>query len=196
MPCYDAARASSCGRRQDRAATFSKVERLIGTSLGQFRIVSELGAGAMGVVYRAHDERLRRDVALKVIAPGLLSSADARKTFHREALALSRLNHPGIATVHDFQSTSERDFLVMELIPGESLDERFRRGPLPEPEVIALGIQLADGLEAAHRAGVIHRDLKPGNLRVTPDGRLKILDFGLAKWLGVDTASLASHTAS
>jgi serine/threonine-protein kinase len=169
---------------------------LIGTRFGQFRIEAELGSGAMGVVYRAHDERLHRDVALKFISAGLLASPEARKTFHREALALSRLNHPAIATVHDFQSTSERDFLVMEFIPGESLDVRFARGPLPEAEVVAIGIQLAEGLEAAHRAGVIHRDLKPGNLRVTPEGRLKILDFGLAKRLRGDAASVASLTAT
>ncbi len=167
---------------------------MIGTVLGQFRIEAELGSGAMGVVYRARDERLHRDVALKFIAPDLLASSEARGTFHREALALSRLNHPGIATVHDFQSSEGRDFLVMEYIAGDSLDQRFARGPLSETEVIALGVQLAEGLAAAHRAGVIHRDLKPGNLRMTPEGRLKILDFGLAKWLGRETASVAHVT--
>jgi eukaryotic-like serine/threonine-protein kinase len=160
---------------------------VIGRTLGQFHVLEKLGAGGMGVVYRARDGRLHRDVALKFLPPGILASQQARHRFHREALALSRLNHPGIATVYDFQTVDEMDFLVMEYIPGESLDERIARGPIPEPELIEIGVQLADGLAEAHRCGVIHRDLKPGNIMVKPDGRLKILDFGLAQWLGTES---------
>jgi len=155
---------------------------MIGENLGQFRILEKLGSGAMGVVYRARDGRLHRDVALKLLPPGTLQDDSIRRSFHHEALALSRLNHPGIATVHEFQSADGRDFLVMEYIAGDSLDRRIARGPLPEAEVIELGLQFAEALAEAHRQGVIHRDLKPANLRVTPEGRLKILDFGLARW--------------
>ena len=154
---------------------------IIGRTLGHYRVLEQIGAGGMGVVYRAHDERLDRDVALKVLPPGTLADDSARKRFRKEAVALSRLNHPNIATVHDFDTQENVDFLVTELVPGRTLNERLAAGPLPEKEVLQIGLQLADGLEAAHREGVIHRDLKPGNLRLTPEGRLKILDFGLAK---------------
>ena len=149
-------------------------------TLSHYRILEQIGAGGMGVVFRAHDERLDRDVALKVLPPGTVAEMDARKRFHKEALTLSKLNHPNIATVHDFDTQEGTDFLVEELIEGLSLDSMLLSGPLAEREIIDLGLQLAEGLAAAHRHGVIHRDLKPGNVRVTPDGRLKILDFGLA----------------
>ncbi len=148
----------------------------------------------MGVVYRAHDERLERDVALKVLPPGTLADDFARKRFRKEALALSRLSHPNIATVFDFDTQEGTDFLVTELIEGVTLDNKLAAGPLPEKEVILIGMQMAEGLVAAHREGVIHRDLKPGNLRLTPEGRLKILDFGLAK--RVDPADQSTVTQS
>lgn len=134
----------------------------------------------MGIVYRAHDERLSRDLAIKVLSPGSLGSAAARKRFRNEALVLSKLNHPAIQIIHDFDTVEDRDFLVSELVAGESLDARVAAGALSEKEVARLGYQLAQGLGAAHAAGILHRDLKPANLKVTPDGHLKILDFGLA----------------
>jgi eukaryotic-like serine/threonine-protein kinase len=150
------------------------------SALSHYRIHEQIGAGGMGVVYRAHDERLDRDVALKVLSPGTIVELSARKRFHKEALTLSKLNHPNIATVHDFDTQDGIDFLVEEFIEGLSLDAMLAPGPLPEKEIINLGSQLAEGLAAAHEHGIIHRDLKPGNVRITPDARLKILDFGLA----------------
>src|SRR5664280_3332353 len=135
----------------------------------------------MGEVYRAHDEHLARDVAIKVLPPGTLIDESARKYFRKEALILSQLNHPNIATIYDFDTQQGVDFLAMEYIPGITLSEKVAAGPLPEKEVLRLGVQLAEGLSAAHDHGVVHRDLKPGNLQVTSDGRLKILDFGLAR---------------
>jgi serine/threonine-protein kinase len=150
-------------------------------TLSHYRILEEIGAGGMGVVYRAHDDHLDRDVALKVLPhPGTPVQASTRKRFHQEALMLSRLNHPNIATVHDFDTQDGIDFLVEEFIEGLSLDTMLASGPLSENEIIHLGSQLADGLAAAHEHGILHRDLKPANLRITPDARLKILDFGLA----------------
>ncbi len=154
-----------------------------GTRLGRYEVVRLLGAGGMGEVYLANHERLQRDVALKVLPTGTLADEAARKRFRKEALALSKLNHPNIATVYDFDTQDGVDFLVMEYIPGTTLDKKVAAGSLPEKEVVRLGAQLVDGLTAAHDHGVLYRDLKPANLRVTPDGRLKILDFGLAKLL-------------
>jgi TolB-like protein/tetratricopeptide (TPR) repeat protein len=154
---------------------------MIGRTLGHYRIIEKIGAGGMGDVYLARDERLQRDVAIKILPAGTLADETARARFRKEALALSRLNHPNIATVHDFDTSDGVDFLVMEYIRGVTLNERLTQGPLPEKDVIRLGTQLAEGLEAGHKENVIHRDIKPGNIRVTLDGRAKILDFGLAK---------------
>jgi eukaryotic-like serine/threonine-protein kinase len=154
---------------------------VIGQILSHYRVVEEIGAGGMGVVYRAHDEDLDRDVALKVLLPGTLADEAARARFRKEALFLARLDHPNIATIFEFGSQDGIDFLAASYIPGVTLDAKLASRPLPPPEVISLGIQLAKGLSAAHEQGVIHRDLKPGNLRLTPDGLLKILDFGLAR---------------
>jgi len=154
---------------------------MIGKTLGHYQITEKLGEGGMGVVYRAHDEHLQRDVAVKVLPPGAFADDSARRRFRKEALALSRLSHANIGMVFDFYTQDGIDFLVMEFIPGQTLDKKLAEGPLPEREISRLVMQLADGLAAAHDQGVVHRDLKPGNLLVTPDGRLKILDFGVAK---------------
>src|SRR5258707_1151802 len=153
---------------------------MIGQMIGHYRIVERIGAGGMGEVYRAHDEQLDRDVALKVLPSGTLTHEGARRQFRKEALTLAKLNHPNIETVHEFNSQSGVDFLAMELVPGSPLSHRLKSGALAELEVVGLGAQLAEALAVAHENGVIHRDLKPSNLMVTPDGRLKILDFGLA----------------
>ena len=168
----------------------------VGQVLGHYRIVEQIGAGGMGVVYRAHDEQLERDVAVKVLPPGTLANEATRKQFRKEALALAKLDHPNVATVYEFGDDHGVDFLVTAYIPGITLDAKLASGALPQPEVVSLGIELAQGLAAAHEKGIIHRDLKPGNLRLTPEGRLKILDFGLARLVEPEgevalTASLA-----
>jgi len=156
---------------------------MIGKTLGHYRIVEKIDEGGEAEVYRARDERLDRDVALKLLPAGTLAEEAARHRFRKEALALSKLNHPNIETVYDFDTQEGVDFLVVEHIAGVTLSDKLAGGPLPEKEITRLGVQLAEGLAAAHAEGVVHRDLKPGNLRVTLDGRLKVLDFGLAKVL-------------
>ena len=169
-------------------------DALIGRGLGHYLVVARIGAGGMGEVYRAHDEHLDRDVAIKVLPPRTFSDNSARKRFRKEALALSKLNHPNIATVHDFDTQQGVDFLVMEFVPGLTLSERIANHPLPEKDFTRLGLQLVEGLAAAHEQGVIHRDLKPNNLRLTPDGRLKILDFGLATLAQTTTPEAETET--
>lgn len=156
-------------------------KELTGATLGHYRVLEKIGAGGMGQVYRARDEHLQRDVALKILAADALGDEAARQRFRCEALALSELNHPNIATVHDFDCQGGLDFLVTEFVPGATLQERLRQGPMAESEILRVGLQLAQGLAAAHGKSLVHRDLKPANLKMTPDGRLKILDFGLAK---------------
>ena len=156
-------------------------EWLVGAQLGHYRLLEKIGVGGRGEVYRARDLHLPRDVAIKVLPRGTLADELARKLFHKEARILSQLNHPNIATIHDFDTERGVDFLVMEYIPGITLSDKLASGPLPEKEILTLGVQLAEGLSAAHERGVVHRDLKPGNIRLTNDGWLKILDFGVAK---------------
>ncbi len=156
---------------------------MIGRTLGQYRIIEKIGAGGMGVVYRARDERLERDVALKVLPAGALADGEMQKRFRGEALALSKLNHPNVAVIHDFNTEGGVDFLAMEYIQGRTLEETSRARTLPEKEVLEVGRQVAEALEAAHEQGLIHRDLKPGNIMITTKGLVKVLDFGLAKLL-------------
>lgn len=156
---------------------------MIGQTLGHYRILEKIGEGGMGVVYRANDQRLDRNVALKVLPPGALTDQAARRRFRREALALAKLSHPNIGVIHDFDAQDGVDFLVMEYIVGTTLAVKLAACCLSEKEVVALGAQIAAALEEAHEHGVVHSDLKPGNVMVTPKGQAKVLDFGLAKLL-------------
>ena len=160
-------------------------------TLSHYRILEQIGAGGMGVVFRARDEHLDRDVALKVLSSSREVDANAHKRFHKEALTLSRLNHPNIATLHDFGREDGSDFLVEEFIEGRSLDVILVCGPVSEKQLIDIGLQLAEGLDAAHKHGIIHCDLKPSNIRITPDSRAKILDFGLARMFRRHTTATA-----
>jgi serine/threonine protein kinase/Tol biopolymer transport system component len=157
-----------------------------GTKLGPYEIVAPLGAGGMGEVYRARDTKLGRDVALKLLPPLFTADADRVARFEREARLLASLNHPHIGAIYGFEDGGTVPALVLELVEGDTLDDRLRRGPLPLSEALTVAQQIADALDAAHRAGIIHRDLKPSNIKITPDGVVKVLDFGLAKDLGVE----------
>ena len=172
---------------------------LIGHQLGMYTITSLIGVGGMGEVYQAHDPKLGRDVAIKVLPPMVLGSAERIARFQREARMLAALNHRNIAVIHGLEQDEDAHFLVMELIPGDTLAERLdRRGRLPLKEVLEIGQQLAEALEAAHDKQIIHRDFKPSNIKVTPDGEVKVLDFGVAKSPDVDiavTSSLPSGTS-
>ena len=166
---------------------------MIGRSLGRYRVVERLGEGGMGAVFRAWDERLERDVALKVISPRILSHPDARRRLREEARVLSQLDHPAIATVHDFDTLDGLDFLVMELVRGQTLAQLAARGPVTERDAVAWAIQVCEALEVAHERGVIHRDLKPANIMVTARGRVKVLDFGLATCCGTEDGESPSQ---
>ena len=179
----------------ERAVVGSNEMLKSGTKLGPYEIIARLGAGGMGVVYRARDGRLESDVAIKVLRPGLLADKAARKRFRKEALALAKLNHPNIAAVYDVGEQEGTDFLVMECVPGKSLAEE---GPVsqPEKEAVALGTQIAAALEEAHEQAIVHRDLKPGNIMVTPRRLVKVLDFGLATILRAPGDSIATESFS
>ena len=151
-----------------------------GTKLGPYEIASPLGVGGMGEVYRARDTRLDRSVAIKILPSHLADKIEAGERFEREARTISSLNHPNICQLHDIGSQGGMRYLVMELLEGETLAERLCRGPLPLPQALRYGAEIATGLQAAHRCGVVHRDLKPGNIMLTRDG-VKLLDFGLAR---------------
>ena len=178
-----------------------------GTRLGPYEIVAPLGAGGMGEVYRAHDPRLGRDVAIKVLPPHLAAAPEARARFEREARTISQLNHPHICALFDVgrapgghppeagRGSDGTDYLVMELLEGETLAHRLEKGPLPVAEVLSLGAQIADALDRAHHAGVVHRDLKPGNVMLTKSGA-KLMDFGLARAAGLAGAAPGALTES
>src|SRR5579863_3772970 len=151
-----------------------------GIKLGPYEIVGPLGVGGMGEVYRARDTRLDRIVAIKILPSHLSENPEARQRFDREARTISSLNHPNVCTLHDVGNQDGIDYLVMEYLEGQTLADRLKKGPLPLDQVLPLAIQITDALDAAHRHGVIHRDLKPGNIVLTKTGA-KLLDFGLAK---------------
>src|SRR5215472_16101057 len=151
-----------------------------GTKLGPYEIASPLGAGGMGEVYRARDLRLERTVAIKILPKEVSNDSVRKQRFEREAKTISSLNHPNICVLHDIGSHEGMEYLVMECVEGETLEKRLEKGPLPTEVLLRHGIEIADALEKAHRSGVIHRDLKPGNIMLTKSGA-KLLDFGLAK---------------
>src|SRR6476660_6865737 len=152
-----------------------------GARLGPYEIVAAIGAGGMGEVYRARDTNLGREVAIKVLPVALTSDHDRLARFAREAQVLASLNHPNIASIYHVEETREGPALVMELVEGETLADRIAHGPIPIDEALAIAKQIAEALEAAHEQGIIHRDVKPANIKVTPSGQVKVLDFGLAK---------------
>jgi serine/threonine-protein kinase len=156
---------------------------LAGTRLGQYEILSILGAGGMGEVYRARDTKLNRDVAIKVLPPQFAFDFDRLARFKREAQVLASLNHPHIGAIYGFEESESAQALILELVEGPTLADRIARGPLPVDEAIAIVRQIAEALEDAHEQGIVHRDLKPANVKVRDDGTVKVLDFGLAKAL-------------
>jgi Tol biopolymer transport system component len=182
-----------------RAMAKDSPQSLKGQQLGSYKIVSLVGAGGMGEVYQAHDTKLGRDVAIKVLPAAFVHDVDRLARFQREARMLAALNHPNIATIHGLEQSDGVHYLVMELVPGHTLAERVSSGGLKIEEALKLGVQITEALEAAHEKGVIHRDLKPANVKVTPDGRVKVLDFGLAKAFagdfGQDLSSAATLSA-
>jgi eukaryotic-like serine/threonine-protein kinase len=163
---------------------------MIGQTLGHYCVVEEVGSGGMGVVYRAHDTRLDRDVALKVIRSGAINDRSAHERFKKEALLLSKLCHPNIAQVYDFDKQDDVEFLIMEYVKGNTLASIIKVGPIPEETAITIGIQIASALENAAEVGIVHRDLKPGNTMITSKGSVKVLDFGLARLFRSEDANI------
>jgi eukaryotic-like serine/threonine-protein kinase len=161
----------------------------IGQQLGSYEITALLGKGGMGEVYRARDTKLKRDVAIKILPGEFSLDADRLSRFQREAEVLASLNHPNIGAIYDVQQAEEMRFLVLELVEGETLEERIQRGPIPVKEALDVAKHICEALEAAHEKGVVHRDLKPANVKITPDGKVKVLDFGLAKAMDSGPAS-------
>src|SRR5262245_53807994 len=151
----------------------------VGTKLGPYQIEAAIGAGGMGEVYRARDTKLNRDVALKLLPSAFANDAERMARFQREAHLLASLNHPNIAAIHGLEESSGIRALVMELVEGFTLAERIAKGPIQLEEALSIALQIAEGLEYAHEKGIVHRDLKPANVKVTAEGVVKILDFGL-----------------
>ena len=178
----------------DSAATGSAASFSVGDRLGRFEILGPLGAGAMGDVYRARDTRLQREVAIKVLPMAFSRDPDRQRRFEREARAAASLNHPNIVAVHDAGVHEGLPFIVTELLEGDTLNRRMNGRPVPAREAVDYAMQIARGLAAGHERGIVHRDIKPDNVFVTKDGRVKILDFGLAKMIGPDSSADATIT--
>src|ERR1051326_8587171 len=154
---------------------------MIGTRLAHYEIVRHLGSGGMGDVYQATDTKLGRSVAIKFLPEAFSHDTERVARFQREARVLASLNHPNIAAIHGVEEMNNRHFLVMELVSGETLADRIKRGAVPIEEALPIAKQIAEALEAAHEKGIVHRDLKPANVKITSAGQIKVLDFGLAK---------------
>jgi serine/threonine protein kinase len=168
---------------------------LTGQKVGTFEIIEIIGRGGMGVVYLARDTKLDRSVAIKSMPVELQADATARMRFRREAKLLASLNHPNIAIIHDIiEQDDDSGYLVLEYIPGQTLTERIAHKPLKLQEALSIGQQVAEAISAAHEKGVVHRDLKPGNIKITPEGRVKVLDFGLAKATVTEGSSEVTDT--
>src|SRR5690349_16728789 len=157
------------------------MDPMIGQTLGHYRIEAKLGGGGMGVVYRALDTHLDRSVAIKILRSDVITSPDRKRRFLQEAKAASALNHPNIVHIYDISSSDGTDFIAMEFVPGKTLDQLIGSSGLPLKDTLKYSIQIADALARAHTAGIVHRDLKPANIIAGEDGRIKLLDFGLAK---------------
>jgi serine/threonine-protein kinase len=168
---------------------------MIGRTLSHYKVLEKIGEGGMGEVYRTRDTKLDREVAVKVLPATFSENKERLARFEREARLLASLNHPNIAAIHELEESDGVHFLALEYVPGETLAERIKRGPIPVDEALPLFRQIAEGLEAAHEKGIIHRDLKPANIKVTPEGKVKVLDFGLAKAMaGEEPAADASQS--
>src|SRR5213078_3831032 len=167
-----------------------------GTRLGPYEILSALGAGGMGEVYRARDTRLQRDVAIKVLPEIFATDSERLARLKREAQLLASLNHPNIAAIYGFEETGPVHALALELVEGPTLADRLAHGPIPLDEAMPIARQIAEALEAAHEKGIIHRDLKPANIKLRPDGSVKVLDFGLAKGIEGDAPPHALSSLS
>src|SRR6266487_1778874 len=178
------------------AGRMGRMGRMIGTSVNQYQITATIGAGGMGEVFRAQDTRLHRDVAVKVLPKDFVADADRLRRFEQEAKTLAALNHPNILTIHDSGVHEGAPYLVSELLEGKTLREEMNGGALPVRKATEFGLQIAHGLAAAHGKGIIHRDLKPENIFITKDGRVKILDFGLARLHGPNLKSEIGHLKS
>src|SRR5713101_1083907 len=166
-----------------------------GTRLGSYEVAAQIGAGGMGEVYRAHDTKLGRDVAIKVLPANFVNDPERLARFQREARVLAALNHANIATIYGLEHSGNVTCLVMEVVSGETLAERVKAGPLSIEDALKIAVQIAEALEAAHEKSIIHRDLKPANVKVTPEGKVKVLDFGLAKaFVGEDSGSDPSNS--
>src|SRR3989454_3669190 len=153
----------------------------VGQQLGSYEITAWIGKGGMGEVYRARDAKVKRDVAIKILSDEFSHDPERVSRFQREAEVLASLNHPNIAAIYDLQEANGSRYLVLELIEGETLADRIARGPIPVEEALDIAKNICEALEVAHEKGIVHRDLKPANVKITPDGKVKVLDFGLAK---------------